>query len=78
MILLDTNIISELMRPAPLASVAHWLRAQPLTGLYISSVTVTEIMYGLLRMPEGGRKLAMSQQFQQLLDQGFQQRILGF
>jgi hypothetical protein len=78
MILLDTNIISELMRPSPQASVAHWLRAQPLTGLYISSVTVTEIMYGLLRMPEGGRKLAMSQQFQQLLDQGFQQRILGF
>lgn len=78
MILLDTNIISELMRPAPQTSVVHWLRSQPLSGLYISSVTITEMMYGLMRMPEGGRKQALSQQFQQLLDQGFQQRILGF
>jgi predicted nucleic acid-binding protein len=47
MILLDTNIISEFMRPTPQTQVMQWLHQQALTDLFISSVTVTEVMYGL-------------------------------
>ena len=56
MILLDTNVISELMRPNHQTQVTEWLYAQPLSCLFTSSITITEIMYGLKRMPEGNRK----------------------
>ena len=69
MILLDTNIISEFMRPTPQTQVMQWLHQQALTDLFISSVTVTEVMYGLNRLPEGKRKQSLLLQFQQLLDQ---------
>jgi len=78
MILLDTNIISEFMRPTPQTQVIQWLHQQALTDLFISSVTVTEVMYGLNRLPEGKRKQSLLLQFQQLLDQAFKQRILNF
>ena len=78
MILLNTNIISEFMRPTPQTQVMQWLHQQALTDLFISSVTVTEVMYGLNRLPEGKRKQSLLLQFQQLLDQAFKQRILNF
>jgi predicted nucleic acid-binding protein len=56
----------------------QWLHQQALTDLFISSVTVTEVMYGLNRLPEGKRKQSLLLQFQQLLDQAFKQRILNF
>ena len=78
MILVDTNIISELMRPQPHKHVVKWLSKQPLYHLYISSVTVTEIMYGLNRMPDGKRKTSLITQFNQLIEQAFYNRILTF
>jgi hypothetical protein len=78
MILLDTNIISEFMRPSPQPQVMQWLHQQTLTDLFISSVAITEVMYGLNRLPEGKRKQNLLLQFQQLLNQAFKQRILNF
>ncbi len=78
MILLDTNIISEFMRPSPQPQVMQWLHQQTLTDLFISSVAITEVMYGLNRLPEGKRKQNLLFQFQQLLNQAFTQRILNF
>ena len=78
MILLDTNIISEFMRPSPQPQVMQWLHQQTLTDLFISSVAITEVMYGLNRLPEGKRKQNLLLQFQKLLNQGFKQRILSF
>jgi len=78
MILLDTNVISELMRPNPQTQVAEWLYAQPLSCLFTSSITITEIMYGLKRMPEGNRKQALLIQFHQFVENGFKQRIRVF
>ena len=71
MILLDTNIISEFMRPSPQPQVMQWLHQQALTDLFISSVTITEVMYGLNRLPEGKRKQNLLLQFQKLLNQVF-------
>ena len=54
--LLDTNILSELMRPSPFPAVVEWLDAQPAEQLFISAVTQAEIELGLALLPEGRRK----------------------
>jgi predicted nucleic acid-binding protein len=56
MILLDTNVVSELMRPEPAAQVASWVRSRDRRELFTSSITLAEIRYGLARLPDGRRK----------------------
>lgn len=56
MILLDTNVVSELMRQAPDPSVMVWVDGQPQYRLYVSSVTRAEIELGIAILPEGRRK----------------------
>ena len=54
MILLDTNVLSELMRPAPAGNVVRWIASQPVTGLYTTSVTQAEIFHGIMLLPAAG------------------------
>ena len=56
MILLDTNIISEPLRPKPDSAVIAWLDRQPVETLYLSSITVAELRFGIAILPEGGKK----------------------
>lgn len=56
MILLDTNVISEAMKPEPAQAVYTWLDAQAAETLYLSSVTIAELMFGIGALPESGRK----------------------
>jgi len=56
MIVLDTNVTSELMRPAPLLVVTAWVRARNARELYTTSITMAEIRYGIERPPDGRRK----------------------
>ena len=56
MIVLDTNVTSELMRPAPSAVVRRWLRGQVASELCTTAITVAEIRYGLERLGDGRRK----------------------
>ena len=56
MIVLDTNVVSELMRPEPDESVSGWVRAQAGDDLHTTSITLAEILYGIERLPEGKRK----------------------
>lgn len=56
MILLDTHVLSELMRAKPAPQVIEWVDAQPASELAISAITVAEILYGIARMPDGKRK----------------------
>jgi len=56
MIVLDTNVVSELMKPQPNESVAGWVLAQAAGDLYTTSVTLAEIHYGIERLPDGKRK----------------------
>jgi predicted nucleic acid-binding protein len=53
----DTNVASELMRPAPWERVLDWVREQPVEDMYTSAITVAEIRYGIERLPEGARKV---------------------
>ncbi|MCY1511151.1 Toxin FitB [compost metagenome] len=78
MILLDTNVLSELMRAKPAAQVVEWLDAQPAGESVICAITVAEILYGIARMPEGKRKQALLEQASAMFEQDFAGSILAF
>lgn len=67
MILLDTNVVSELMRAAPDRAVQNWLSQLRDMPLVTSAITVAEISYGLARLPSGKRRDALEAQFAALV-----------
>jgi toxin FitB len=77
MIILDSNVLSELMRPKPEARVIAWLDRQPPTSIWTTSVTVFEIRFGLQVMPAGRRRTIYTRGFEGLLD-GIDHRIAPF
>lgn len=56
MIILDTNVVSELMRPEPAAQVAAWVRDRDRRELRTTVITLAEVRYGIARLPDGRRK----------------------
>ena len=78
MILLDTHVLSELMRPAPSPLVLAWLDAQTPDTLWLTSVSVAELLFGIARLPEGARKQAFAQAALGMLEEDFSNRVLGF
>lgn len=77
MILLDTNVVSETMRPAPHAKVLAWLNAQSAETLYLSSVTLAELLFGVSSLPAGRRQGALNAAVDSLVEL-FGARILPF
>jgi len=77
MILLDTNVISEAMKPAPERAVRDWLDAQAAETLFLSSVTIAELSFGIAALPKGRRKDNLSAALDGLLEL-FAARILPF
>ena len=78
MIVVDTNVISEVMRPQPSPLVLNWLNSQDSNQLSVSTVTLAEIGYGLRILPEGQRRWQLHNLFEQFIAQAFEERILGF
>ena len=78
MILLDTNVVSELMRPIPHPAVAAYFRAQNLDELFLSAVCEGEIRYGIARLPTGRRRDDLAAAFRAFLDQGFRARVIAY
>ena len=78
MILLDTNILSELMRPTPEVAVEQWLADQPAASVFISAITEAELRYGLALMPPGKRRSALAVEIENMLGEDFSGRILPF
>jgi hypothetical protein len=77
MIILDSNVLSELMRPQPDPRVIAWLDRQPQTSIWTTSVTVFEIRFGLQVMPVGKRRAIYTRGFEGLLD-GIDHRVAPF
>jgi toxin FitB len=77
MILLDTNVLSEAMRPSPSLVVQGWLNDQVIESLYLTSVTLAELLYGIACMPSGRRKNGMGSKVNDLLAL-FGPRVLPF
>lgn len=78
MILLDTNVLSALMRQAPDPAVVLWLDRQPRSSIWTTSITVFEIRFGLQVMAAGKRRSYLLSAFDQLLTDLIQQRIAPF
>lgn len=78
MILLDTNVISELMRAEANLQVQNWIEKQAIETLFLSSITLAEIYFGLEILPYGKRKQALFDAFNKEILPLFEQRILPF
>ena len=76
--LLDTNVISEFVKPEPSRRVAAWLEDQDPRDLFISSMTLGEIVRGVERMPAGRRRRALERWVEQDLTGEFEGHILAF
>ena len=78
MIVLDTNVISELMRTAPSASVLRWVDNLPLEDVYLTSITLAELLYGIARLPAGSRRERLEDHLGEMITVDFRARVLPF
>ncbi len=77
-VLLDTNVVSELLRPSPNPAVESWVAARPTAELHFSAVGEAELRYGVLILPTGRRRDALALVIEGILREDFEGRILPF
>jgi predicted nucleic acid-binding protein len=78
MILLDTNVVSEVMKRRPAEAVVAWLNGQNSEKLYVSAITIGEIAYGLRILPDGRRRSGLRERFERFIALAFDQRALAY
>jgi toxin FitB len=78
MIILDTNVLSALMRHSADKKVVEWLDEQPRTSIWTSSITILEICYGLQILPSGKRRSGLIQAFESVLVDKIESRVAPF
>ena len=78
MLLLDTNVVSELARPHPDPGVAAWTRQRPADSLFFSAVGEAELRHGVAIMPPGRRRTALANALERMMALYFAGRILPF
>ena len=78
MIILDTNVISALMREEPEERVVRWLDEQPAQSVWITSVTLFEAHFGIALLPKGKRQRALEASFGRLVHEDLESRIADF
>jgi len=78
MILVDTNVVSETLRPAPNPGVIRWLDAQAANTLYLSTITLLELLIGIEFMPAGRRRSGLQIGLNDVIESLFSSRILPF
>jgi hypothetical protein len=77
-ILVDTNVLSELMKAAPAESVVRWFSTHSATSLYTTSITQAEVLHGILLLPPGRRRSAFEAAADAMFEEEFAGRILPF
>jgi predicted nucleic acid-binding protein len=77
-IVLDTNVLSELMRSQPAGAVFAWVAAQPRAALCTTSVNKAEILYGIAALPEGRRRAALAAAAEAMFTDDFAGQVLPF
>ncbi len=78
MIILDTNVLSALMRTAPETEVVRWLDRQPAESIWITSITLFETRLGIALLPKGRRRQLLELAFDRLLAADLEHRVLDF
>jgi predicted nucleic acid-binding protein len=77
-IVLDTNVLSALMRTTPDAEFVEWLDRQPADSVWLSSITVFETRFGLALLPKGRRRIGLERAFDRVLTEDLANRVLDF
>jgi predicted nucleic acid-binding protein len=77
-IILDTNVLSELMRSRPEECVIRWLTRQTATDLYVTTITCAEILFGIDVLPNGKRKSDLQTQAEAMFSEDFAGQVLNF
>lgn len=78
MIVLDSNVISELMRPSPNPVVVLWLDQQPVDSIWTTSISIFEIHRGLCLLPKGKKRQKLEKVFKEVLHEDLCGRVLEF
>lgn len=78
MIILDTNVLSALMRTAPEAKIVRWLDNQPAESIWITAITLFETRLGLALLPRGRRRQSLESAFDRVLQEDLENRVLDF
>jgi predicted nucleic acid-binding protein len=78
MVILDTNVLSEALKPAPDGRVMVWLKDQPRPSLFTTTVTRGEILYGIRMLPDGKRRRALWDAALAIFNEDFAERVLSF
>jgi len=76
--LLDTNVVSELMRESPEPAVARWVSGHPVEDLFLSAVSEAELRYGAAILPLGRRRETLFFKIEAMLSDAFEDRVLPF
>ena len=77
-VLLDTNVVSELLRPSPNPAVEGWVAARQAADLHFSAVSEAELRYGVALLPAGRRRDALALAVEAILREDFEDRVLPF
>lgn len=78
MIILDTNVLSAIMRTTPERPVVEWLDRQPADSVWLTSMTVFEARFGLALLPKGRRRVGLQRAFDRVLSDDLANRVLDF
>jgi predicted nucleic acid-binding protein len=78
MIVLDTNVLSETLRPRPAGSVKRWMADQAAAILYTTAINQAEILYGVALLPAGRRRVALQEMVEAIFGEAFLGRVLPF
>jgi predicted nucleic acid-binding protein len=77
-IVIDTNVLSEFMASPPAEAVVEWLNIQDAAHLFLTTISIAEIGFGLRVMPDGRRRRLLSDRFEQFVATAFASRVLSF
>ena len=78
MIILDTNVVSELMSVRPDPAIVAWFDSQPSEELWLTAISVFELRFGLNALPDGARKRRLQIELERVLEEDFEGRVLAF
>jgi len=77
-IILDTNVISEALKPLPSGAVLRWLAAQTPSAVFTTTIALAEVLYGVEALPPGRRRTRLLAAVEKMFAEGFEGRILPF
>jgi toxin FitB len=78
MIILDTNVLSETLRPTPSARALEWMRSEPASALFTTAITESELLYGIALLPEGKRRQSLVSVVDLIFAEDLVGRVLPF